>query len=441
MKAWEITRKDLLLLRRDKRTVFSLIALPMIFITVIGLTFGQLLGWTNENQLLRIAVVDQVDYQAYYPRHDEIEDRPQLAKAGMTREWAGNIVTDLIDNLQKHDGVLLKKAETAEQAQRMYKEEYANAALIIGPDFIQRVMDLRPEDLLLPPQEGEQPSIDSLEDLDVTVKSEMPESPNTTAITVIVGDAMRETIQPYIVCSAESDRIAESGRLSQMCSDVRAKSDAPPKKREFVTKTPQGPRRDIYQFLVPGYTVMFVFFLVNMMGHSFLHEKELGTLRRLKAAPLHVASILAGKTTPFFIISLVQTGVLFLFGKLLFNMSWGAEPWLLLPIIVCTSLAATCLGLLLATLVRSESQVSAYGNFIVLLAGAISGCLMPREWLPEPMKKFSLITPHAWALESYREVLRSASPQVAFVLQNCAVMLAFAALYFFLGAWRFRTLE
>ena len=44
-------------------------------------------------------------------------------------------------------------------------------------------------------------------------------------------------------------------------------------------------------------------------------------------------------------------------GKLLFGMSWGNAPWLLLPVIVCTSMAATALGLLVATILLFPAWV------------------------------------------------------------------------------------
>src|SRR5262249_18735390 len=88
----------------------------------------------------------------------------------------------------------------------------------------------------------------------------------------------------------------------------------------------------VYQILVPSYTVMFVFFIVTFMSRSFIAEREMGTLARLKLAPISRTGLLLGKTVPFLVISLVQTVLLFAAGKVLFGMSWGAEPWLLLPV-------------------------------------------------------------------------------------------------------------
>ena len=143
--------------------------------------------------------------------------------------------------------------------------------------------------------------------------------------------------------------------------------------------------RRVYRSIVPGYTVLFVFFLVNIMGRSFIQERELGTLQRMRIAPVSSASVMDGKTLPFMLISIVQTAVLLAAGVFLFGKDLGSRPWLLLPLVVCTSLAATTLGLAFAAFVRADAQVSAWGNLVVLSTAAISGCLVPRHLMPESL--------------------------------------------------------
>jgi ABC-2 type transport system permease protein len=133
--------------------------------------------------------------------------------------------------------------------------------------------------------------------------------------------------------------------------------------------------------------------------------------------------------------------LLFLAGKVLFYMSWGPYPWMLAPVMICTSLSATALGLLVATIVRTESQVTAYSTFLVLTLAGLSGCLMPRSWQPEVMQNVGLATPHAWALIAYDHLLNREIPNLPVVWQCCGMLLAFAAAFFTLGWLRFRTLE
>ena len=186
---------------------------------------------------------------------------------------------------------------------------------------------------------------------------------------------------------------------------------------------------------------MFAFFLVNIMARSFINERDLGTLCRLRMAPVSRAGLLLGKTAPFFLISLVQSALLFLFGRLLFGMSWGSMPAGLIPVVLCTSLSATALGLLVATLARTEAQVAAYATFLVITMAGISGCFIPRDWQPQLMQQIGLITPHAWALIAYDQLLVREHANLAIVCDCCAVLLTFAAVFFAVGWWRFQTLD
>src|SRR4029077_10440106 len=71
----------------------------------------------------------------------------------------------------------------------------------------------------------------------------------------------------------------------------------------------------IYEYLVPSYTVMFVFFIVIHMARSMLGERDTGTLTRLFMGPVTRTGMMVGKTVPFFLISIAQTILLFLAGK------------------------------------------------------------------------------------------------------------------------------
>jgi ABC-type multidrug transport system permease subunit len=191
-----------------------------------------------------------------------------------------------------------------------------------------------------------------------------------------------------------------------------------------------------YQVLVPSYTVMFAFFLVLSVGWLFVAERKHGTLARLRAAPLTRGQILLGKLLPCLVVSLAQGFFLLAAGYVIFGMTWGTRPELLVPVVVCTSAAAVGLAVFVASIARTETQVAVYGTLLVLVMGGISGSLMPRELMPEQMKTVSLVTPHAWALEAYTQLLATPNPDVSAVFVSCGVLLAFGAVFTALAWWR-----
>ena len=165
--------------------------------------------------------------------------------------------------------------------------------------------------------------------------------------------------------------------------------------------------------------MLFAFFLVLTVGWLFVAERKHGTLLRLRAAPLSRGQILLGKLLPCLLISLLQGFFILAAGRVLFGMSWGAEPLWLIPVVVSTSVAAVGLAMLAASIARTETQVAVYGTMVVLVLGGISGSLMPRDLMPERMKQLSLVTPQAWALDAYSHLLGSPIPQAAVNCPAC----------------------
>jgi ABC-2 type transport system permease protein len=186
---------------------------------------------------------------------------------------------------------------------------------------------------------------------------------------------------------------------------------------------------------------MFVFFIVNLMARSLIGERDTGTLNRLLIGPVTRTGMMIGKTVPFLVTSIIQTFLLLLAGRVLFHMSWGGYPYMLVPVVLSTSLAATALGLLVATSVRTDSQATAFSSFLVLIMAGMSGCLMPRSWQPELMQHMGLATPQAWALIAYDHLLGRNDPNLHVVWNSCATLVAFALAFLAVAGWRFRTME
>lgn len=406
MNAWQITLKDLRLLVRDRQTLFVLVALPMIFISILGLSTGQFLNMQDKNQRILIAIAN---------------------------EAPGDLAAQLVEHLRTKDGVDAEISTDRDEAIRRLDTGKCMAAIVIGPSFQKRVDALTVADVLYL-DEGR--LANGLSSLDMHVISRASFVNTGGIVRQLVFDAAVQAVAPFVTRKNKlAAQVIDRGRrrLAEQRSAEPGKSQPVPQ-----AAAPPETSGNVYQILVPSYTVMFAFFLVNIMARSFIGERDIGTLCRLKMSRVTPAGLLLGKTAPFFIISLVQSGLLFAFGRVLFGMSWGNTPAALILVVVCTSLAATALGLLVATVVRSDSQVAAYANFLVITMAALSGCFIPRDWQPEVLRQIGLITPHAWALIAYDELLVRAHANYAVVGRCCLMVLTFAAAFFTLGWWRFR---
>jgi ABC-type multidrug transport system permease subunit len=206
-------------------------------------------------------------------------------------------------------------------------------------------------------------------------------------------------------------------------------------------RRPRGLRASVdldgFQVSTPTNAVLFVFFLVLGMALSFAEERRTGTFARLRSLPIRRGPLLAAKLVPFALIGCLQ--MLFLFGiaVLVFGLEIGGDLSALLALTIATVLAAVGLGFLVASIGGSEKQIQSYGTLVVLVMGLISGCMVPRFVLPDSAKQVGLLTPHAWALDGYAEVLGRRGTTVLDVLPEIGALLAFAAVFTAVGAGLF----
>ena len=208
----------------------------------------------------------------------------------------------------------------------------------------------------------------------------------------------------------------------------------------FVNASPKGfsagRRPTATEQNVPAYTIFGVFFIVLTLASSFLREKQDGTFQRILAAPLSKTALLIGKLLPYYLVNLIQIGLMFAVGVILFDMKPGYLPALIL-VSMALAAAANGLGLLVAALGKTEAQVNSLSVLFAITLAALGGMMVPAFIMPGFMKTLSLFTPHAWALAGYHDVIIRGLG-LKEVLPETGVLLGFASLFFAGALWRFR---
>ncbi|WP_010586756.1 ABC transporter permease [Schlesneria paludicola] len=403
MGIWALTIKDIRIILQDRGALYTLLALPVVFIAILGVSTGQLLSTRDELKLIKIGLVD--------------EDKTELSE-------------QVYHDLSMIGGLKVDKISTRDDAAIRLQDGRSGIVIVLGKDFDDRVEELDLSDVF-DAQNGKLSQ--GVEALDMQVLSGASYVGVSDLVEYVVLSAVLKVVSPEVVRRNPLLR-----RLIDRMKERHAEDALPKPPVIAVVKSGSS---IIYQTLVPAFIVMFAFFLVNIMASSFISERQLGTLKRMQTTRITPSQLLCGKTLPFLLISIAQSSLLFLSGKIMFGMSWGTYPFLLIPVIITTAVSATGLGLLLATFVRTESQVASYSTFLVVVLAGISGCYMPRDWLPELMKTVSLGTPHAWALIAYQELLTHPHPSLNVVGECCLMLLGFGVIAFILGWIRFRKLE
>lgn len=491
MVIWTLAKKDLRLLMRDRRAVVILLAMPFLFILVLGMALGEGFGQKPDDRL-RISVVN-LDQGA-------IETSGGFPKG----PWAEIVERDLAESA----GIRVELIDTLEEAERLVKSSKRAAVLVFGPNFSRDVsrcsfltdginplyrdgIKVRMRDagqaFAIPrdatTQKGDKSS--DAENLDVELLRDPTQRTAASIIEQVAQVTLLRVVLPWMIGRAfekvgdpafldllgkeeklpgpvkiflsnplvpQKQKLALSAGLQSSLQNMFSKYDLTGKTWADLTRSEPKTGSDAavttyqrsdmrYQTLVPSYTVMFAFFLVLTVGWLFVAERRQGTLKRLRAAPLSRTAILLGKMLPCFLLSLAQG--LFLLGaaKIAFGMSWGAEPWWLLLVVITTSISAMGMAMFVAALAQTETQVAIYGTLLVLVLAGISGCLTgDREMMPETMQQVSHFTPHAWALDAYKQLLTTADPNLEIVGQACVILACFGGGFVGL-AWCFLKLD
>ena len=156
---------------------------------------------------------------------------------------------------------------------------------------------------------------------------------------------------------------------------------------------------------VPGYAVMFILFSTMFAAASLLIEREAGTLRKLKTLPITKFSVISGKMLANFLVALLQSAVLFIAGHFIFKMWLGRDLPALIVTIVLTSFAATGLGMLMASFIKTRAQATGVVTLLVLAMSALGGSWWPLYIEPVWMQQVAKGTLTAWAMSGFNQLL------------------------------------
>jgi len=194
--------------------------------------------------------------------------------------------------------------------------------------------------------------------------------------------------------------------------------------------------------LIPGITVLFIFFGVGATASSLLNERESGTLRRVIASPVPRGALIAGKMLAYMLLACMQVVVLFSVAHFGFGMPLGNSPLGLVLITVAVAFVATALGMLVATFARSADQAGTIGSVLALVIGGVGGS-MPMGSASPVFRLGGLqgilahLAPHGYAVEAYYRVMAEKAG-LANVLPLVGVLAAMGIVLFVVASLRLK---
>jgi ABC-2 type transport system permease protein len=167
--------------------------------------------------------------------------------------------------------------------------------------------------------------------------------------------------------------------------------------------------------------IVFVFFSAQFGLISLHAERRSGTLARLRAAPLHWWSIVAGKVLVSMAMAMLSLGIIVVGTSLLLGARWG-DPLAVAALLLSAAVAATGIALLAVAFTRTEEQAGSAVAVVTMTLAILGGAFFPADRGPELMSQLSTVTPHHWFLAGVNEAASGGS--VVSVAGSLGVLLA-----------------
>jgi len=412
MKPISIAFKDLQILLQDRGNLFMLFLLPLLFIVVFSGALGAI-GSSGKDTRIALVVVD-LD--------------------------GGKSARTLLEKLDQAGGV---RVELQEQAKAMTRLNLAEI----------------PRVLIIPENLSRDIAANNPTTLRLTVHPDADIEQTDAVRRVVEGVARGMSLEIQLLEAMEQMREMQSGiresadafttdRMQRQARSQFERAQTEPLvavQQRVPASRKEGQREEPLNasaFAVTGMTVLFVFLMAQKTAESIYEEKKAGTFRRLLAAPMSKAALLAGKMLPNLITGIVQSAVIFAFGILglrligLLPVTLGVEPLATVLVVVLIALCSSAFGILIAALARTEAQIGGLSTLLLWGMGFLGGGIMPLFILEQFLGPLPKIVPHYWANHALTNLM-TRGLGLADVTTDMAVLLGFTALFFVIGLWRF----
>lgn len=192
-----------------------------------------------------------------------------------------------------------------------------------------------------------------------------------------------------------------------------------------------------YNQFSPGMMVQFAIFGIMQAALVMVIERRTGAMARMLTTPMRKTELIAGHILGMFIIVFAQQLLLSLFGQFVLKVDYFRASVAALLVMASVSLWVSSLGLLISALVKKEEQVILFSMVAMFLFSALGGAWFPLEMVSEIFATIGHLTPTAWAIDGFQNLLLRGMGLNS-VLLPAGIVLAYTVVFFVIAIWRFK---
>jgi ABC-2 type transport system permease protein len=411
MNALSIAFKDVQIFLKDRGALFQLFLLPLIFIVVYSAVAASF-ETEEQDQRIPLPVVDLDD---------------------------GAEARTLLDGLDKAGGVKVEMIDESGAMQKLEENEIS-WLLTIPEDFTEGISEGRTMTLRLVSHPDA--SLEKIEAVRLVVEGvaqDMALESQILASLQQMGEMQANAPPEY------QEAFAIEKTIAQAKSQFEQAQDRPLVTIDQTVPGQESEKEELpstAEVAVPGFTVLFVFLTAQSTARSIYDEKKVGSFRRLMAAPISKASLLAGKILPNFIMALIQTVIIFAFGAYGLSLlgftpvKLGNDPVALVIAVLLIALCSSALGVVIAALARTENQIGGLSTLLLWGLGTLGGSIIPYFVLENMLGPIPMALPHYWANKALDDIMVRGM-MLGDVSLTLIMLLGFTLVFFLVGLWRF----
>lgn len=366
--------KELRLLSRDLHGLALLFVLPLVFILVMSLAMQDLFA-ARSGHLADMLLVDS--------------DRTERSQA-------------FADRVEASDSFGVERATTAppDLRDRLRAGRYAFAVEILpgyGAAFEDEA-DAAEDKTDESPAEAQEPAR-----IRVTVAADTDKRTEKLLLAALAEAAARQRSDHLIDSLPDKDPLGREIEKPELGESPIETVYAYEQKAETAPSA--------VQQNVPAWLVFAVFFVAIPFSNTFIRERQLGVQRRLRTINVGPLSQFVGKLIPYFVVNQLQVVLMLAVGVFLVPLLGGealvirGEPLALALLAASVSLAALGFALLVAVVARTTEQATMLSGLGAILLAAVGGVMVPKFVMPEGLQKAAEISPMAWGLDGFLELL------------------------------------
>jgi len=363
-----IIRKEFIQIWRDPRTLVIILIIPIMQLFLLGYSA------TSDIKNVQLVVLDQ--------------SRSAESRA-------------LLESYRAADYfVITQYLENEEEASALIEKGAARAALIIPPDFSERLA------------EGDAQVSFILDGSDPTVASTSLSSAR------LIGQAHATEIL--------AETIASSGQKFELQPPV-----------DVRTNVWYNPDLISAYFMIPGVIGMILFAITAILtATAVVRERERGTIEQLIVTPIRSWELIVGKITPYVLLAFLDMIEVLAIGHWWFGVPIRGSLALILITSGIFLLSGLGIGLFASTVANTQQEAMLIVWMTLLPAIFLSGFFFPLQAMPQVLQWISMLIPLRYYLVIIRALLLK-GVGLEMILNEVLALVAFAVVIMTAASIRF----